>query len=162
MGELVIDFKNDGEVSALHMDGFDLGFLGDKKVFRQSDITFCPDTQKWNLVYLVNGDQPFMHTVLCGFPAYDIARKFEVNWLNDCRLQGINPISAEGVEVMNHLRQNETGWAALDRIQGGYPVGELVILAAGRGHPSPKPEGSANDVVKTILGCEHYKSVFPE
>jgi len=58
MSELVIDFKNDGSVESLHMDGFDLGFLGDKKVFRQTDIPFCSDTQKWNLVYLVGGDWP--------------------------------------------------------------------------------------------------------
>jgi hypothetical protein len=30
MEELVIDFKPDGHVTSLHMDAFDLGFLGKK------------------------------------------------------------------------------------------------------------------------------------
>lgn len=104
MSELVIDFKNTGEVSSLHMDAFDLGFLGDKKVFRQTDIVFDDETQLWNIIYLIEGATQFHDSALYGFNSYETARKFEVLWLNDCRLMGIPPASADGVEAMKTLR----------------------------------------------------------
>jgi len=71
--------------------------------------------------------------VISDFDTYEEARRFEVQWLNDCRLQGINPIEQEGLEVMKDLR---------------WPM------------QATKPEGPANDVVKSTFGCERYKSVF--
>lgn len=104
MSELVIDFKTTGEVAALHMDSFDLGFLGSKKVFRQTDILFDEETQLWNIVYLIEGSTRFYNTALDGFSSYEVARQYEVDWLNDCRLMGIPPTSADGVEAMKALR----------------------------------------------------------
>ena len=132
--ELVIDFKNDGAVEALHMDGFDLGFLGGKRVFRQTDIVFNEATQKWDLHYLNKGIPRFFNVNLEGFETYEVARDFEVRWLNDCRLIGIDPTSVEGIEVMIDLRQLS----------------------------EDKPVGPPNVLVKSTFGCEHYKSVFAE
>lgn len=132
MSELVIEIQETGKVEALHMDGFDLGFLGDKKVFRQTDIVFCEETQKWDLVYLVAGASGFYADELTGFVSYEVARRFEVSWINDCRLQGIDPVSDEGLAVMRDMRE--------------------------RAHD--KPEGPENVLVKSTFGCEHHKSVF--
>lgn len=128
--ELVIEFKNDGAVEALHMDAFDLAFLGTKKVFRQTDIVFDETTQLWNLVYLVYGSTRHYDDRLQGFSSYESARDKEVQWLNDCRLCGIDPVSEEGLEVMRELR-------AMD-----------------------KPEDAADAMVKGTFSCESHKSVF--
>jgi hypothetical protein len=103
--ELVIDFKNTGAVEALHMDGFDLGFLGDKTVYRQTDIVFDDEVQLWDLVYLQGGATRFYDAALQGFPSYEIARGYEVAWLNDCRLIGCDPVSDTGLAAMVELRE---------------------------------------------------------
>lgn len=102
--ELVIDFKPTGAVNALHMDDFDLGFLGDKKVRRQTDIVFHEASQKWDIIYIDSDGKKYYDSGLCGFESYDLARKFEVKWINDCRLLGLDPTSREGIEVLRDLR----------------------------------------------------------
>ena len=104
MSELVIEFSEAGAVKALHMDGFDLGFLGDKKVYRQTEIAFSGITQKWDLIYL-NESQSFCVDALTGFDSYESARTHEVRWLNDCRLLGIDPTSEQGIDVMRTIRE---------------------------------------------------------
>lgn len=103
MEELVIDFKPDGHVTALHMDAFDLGFLGKKETYRQTDIVFDSDMQLWNLEYL--GAGRYVAPELDGFASYEEARKIEVRWLNNCRLLGIRPDSDQGMRIMAGIRR---------------------------------------------------------
>jgi len=94
---LVISVTPDGAVESLHKDQFDLGFLGDKKVCRATEITFNDATQKWDIVLMSPTGVPqpahTMHTGQLGFSSYDQARKVEVSWLNRCRLASVNPLS---------------------------------------------------------------------
>ena len=48
--EIVIDCKNDGTVSGMHFDEFDLGFLGKKTVRRASEIIHNPETDLWDIL----------------------------------------------------------------------------------------------------------------
>ncbi len=103
MDELVIEIGCTGVTEALHTDNFDLGFLGDKKVRRQTDILFNESTQKWNIRYL-GEDIDVSNSYLSGFDTYDSARAFEVTWVNDCRLTGVAPESEEGMALAKELR----------------------------------------------------------
>lgn len=107
MSELVIDFKIDGTTKALHMDGFDLGFLGPKKITRQTEIVFREATQLWDIEYINDAGKKIHHEVLNYFPSYEAARGMEVAWVNDCRLMGIHPDSEEGWKWMSYLRAPE-------------------------------------------------------
>lgn len=106
MDDLVIDFKADGTVTALHMDAFDLGFLGPKDTRRQTDIVFDGETQLWNLVYIQGGREYFRNEQLNGFATYEEARKAEVRWLNNCRYLGIEPTNPAGVRIMAGIRKH--------------------------------------------------------
>lgn len=90
--ELVIDFSAAGEVKAMHMDGFDLGFLGQKHVERATEIKFDEASQTWEL--FVPGGLDGLWLIVengRGFSGYETARNFEVAWLNVCRHKGIEP-----------------------------------------------------------------------
>lgn len=98
MSELVLSFDSDGRVAGLHMDQFDLSFLGRKTVKRQTDILFDPDTQQWGIHYLDEGASTYIKEIgTC--PTYEEARKREVEWLNRCRLQGVPPTSEQGLSI---------------------------------------------------------------
>lgn len=101
---LVISIGADGACASLHNDNFDLGFLGDKKVYRQSDIRFNADTQKWDIVYLDEGKE-FRDAKLDGFDSYEDARQTEVSWLNKCREFNLDPTRLSGVSVAYMYRQ---------------------------------------------------------
>ncbi len=95
MTELVLDISTVGGVESMHMDAFDLSFLGRKKVVRQTDILHNPDTDKWDIHYLEGGTS-WTRSELHGFDTYEAARSFEVAWLNACRLSGASPSSDKG------------------------------------------------------------------
>lgn len=102
MEELVIDILKNGKVEALHMDEFDLGFLGDKKISRASEIKFNSETQRWDII-LPDRVVPESPDVT-GFSAYDEARLFEVLWLQGCRKAGVKPYVAEGWNIASNIR----------------------------------------------------------
>lgn len=105
--ELVINFTEGGSVTAMHSDTFDLGFLGTKRVYRQTDIVFDSESQAWNIEYFIDGspDNRFRHSTLDGFATYETARQAEVDWLNRCRLSSIVPESQEGTRIMQRVRR---------------------------------------------------------
>lgn len=105
MGELVIEFTPGGHVAAMHMDTFDLGFLGDKEIKRQTDIPFNPVSQTWSIYYILDNGTPVSFDPLRGFEGYDRTRKFEVMWLNECRLLGVCPVAEEGIDAAATLRE---------------------------------------------------------
>lgn len=109
MQGMVLTISGSGKVESIYSEEFNLGFLGDQRVFRQTDIVFDVDTQKWDIHYLnaqgvrVFGDAAPL--VLSGFQWYEEARKFEVDWLNACRAAGIVAGSAEGLALAKKMRQ---------------------------------------------------------
>lgn len=111
--ELVIEFAANGEVEAMHMDEFDLGFLGGKKVERATEIRFDEQSQTWGL-FLPGGSLGeslvpearqwlYVHHG-AGFSSYEVARQFEVAWLNICRAEGLNPHDQSAQHVLKILR----------------------------------------------------------
>ncbi len=114
--ELAIAFSPDGTVEAMHMDGFDLGFLGDKRITRATEIKFNEKDQSWGL-HLPVDEMPCWVPVLMGqgFATYERARQFEVHWLNVCRIKAIDPDSGTGEQVLQHIR------SAVEH-DGSYPM----------------------------------------
>lgn len=104
--EMVIDFSPAGPVEGMHFDDFDLSFLGKKKVTRASEIFHNGDTDKWDIT-LPEDDEPCCEAVT-GFSGYDVARKFEVKWLQECRKIEVQPFSKRGVAMAMGLRTEYT------------------------------------------------------
>lgn len=104
MKEFVIDVSSTGQMQGMHFDEFPLIQHGkDVKVERASEIFFNEDTHTWD-VLLPDQEKPF--TGASGFRGYDTARKFEVEWLQRCRKEDINPLSTEGHSVACSIRGN--------------------------------------------------------
>jgi hypothetical protein len=105
---IVITFSPDGVVEGMHRDEFPLGFLGEQAIKRASDICFNAATQQWDL-YLRDHRDNFVieHEAQQGFPGYDTARRVEVQWLNECRKEGLNPLGLGGIAVLSAIRQQE-------------------------------------------------------
>lgn len=108
--QLVVDFLPTGEVNSMHVDTFDLGFLGNKSVQRATEIKFDEDTQLWGLYLPLEGQLPgdtqaFYPVVEAqGFPTYEVAREAEVLWLNVCRSKGEEPSGAYGKGVIARIK----------------------------------------------------------
>lgn len=102
----VIEINAAGVVTALHNDDFPLDFLGPMEVHRQTDIRYC--NAVWNIHYITNptAKKPAYWTNRCvqGFPSYNTARNFEVRWLSQCRLEGVDPCSTRGQRIAKEQR----------------------------------------------------------
>ena len=103
--EIVIDFANNGTVESMHFDEFPLGFLGKATVERASEIFFNEDTQLWDIL-LPGQEAPCVNAA--GFAGYDVARRFEVEWLQECRKARVPPTTEFGMVLCHELR-NDTG-----------------------------------------------------
>jgi hypothetical protein len=99
--EIVIDCNPNGAVEAMHFDEFDLRFLGAKRVERASEIFHNKATDEWDIL-LPGQDAPYF--VAMGFKGYDVARRFEVHWLQECRKRGVEPDTEAGCQVAMELR----------------------------------------------------------
>ncbi len=116
--ELVLNFTPDGAVDAMHMDRFDLSFLGKKHVQRATEIKFDDESQLWGLhLPRAHSEGYFPVTTGQGFDSYETARDFEVAWLNVCRYTGAAP---EGVWA---------SWALQAMREVGRPVPVDEFLA---------------------------------
>ena len=96
--EIVIDINQVGGAQGMHFDKFSLGFLGRQKITRASEILFNEDTQLWD-IWIPGGHE----SCVTGFSGYDEARSFEVQWLQECRKQGVEPLSVEGDQIVQSL-----------------------------------------------------------
>lgn len=107
--ELVIDFSAEGTAQAMHMDGFDLGFLGAKSIQRATEIKFNERTQLWGLYLpdVANATNPVWARMPYGqgFPSYEVARQYEVVWINICRAKGLDYQTDQGCEVLRDIRK---------------------------------------------------------
>ena len=101
--------SDSGRVEAVYSDEFNLGFLGDQKVYRQTDIIFDAPSQTWDIHYLSeSGRKVFGEAaprMLSLFTTYEEARRFEVSWLNACRESGVQADTHEGLALAHKMRQ---------------------------------------------------------
>lgn len=104
---VVITFDSEGGAESLHIDKFDLGFLGKKHITRATDIRFDDETQDWTIYLLdAQGDNPVLAWKGCkGLPTYEVARAVEVAWLNLCRVNDSDPRTDEGHTYLNQARK---------------------------------------------------------
>lgn len=115
--EIVVTFKPSGVVTALHMDEFDLGFLGDKKIGRASTIEF--DESRQSFFVLIDGEST-PPEISRYFKGYDIARGFEVEWLQACMKAGsIHPHSSDGLAIAEVIRASKEVYSVHGRTAGG-------------------------------------------
>lgn len=106
MNSMVIDFTSDGTAQAQHRDGFPLGFLGKQEIERASEIVFNDETQQWDIHVRIPGGGFALHSAAMSFAGYDIARKVETRWLDECRSQDItDPISGPGIRALLAVRK---------------------------------------------------------
>ena len=98
----VISVTPSGALKGLHFDDFDLGQFGKKQVERASEIFWDDMNQTWN-VLLPDQSIPFLSA--SGFASYEIARDFEVAWLQECALQGIKAGSNRGEDIAGEVKQ---------------------------------------------------------
>lgn len=106
----VIEFKPDGTAQAMHNDAFSLAFLGKQEIIRASEIKFNSETQRWGIWLPCEGGRfmPASATPAHGFDTYDAARRCEVEWMNQCRLAGVEPDSGYGFEILEKVRTPRT------------------------------------------------------
>lgn len=115
--EIVVNISPTGLVSGLHFDEFDLGFLGDKKIGRASSINFDESDQSFYVLITGETNPP---EVARGFSGYDIARNFEVEWLQACmKAQNVRPHSAIGIELAALIRHDSPCYSVHGRKAGG-------------------------------------------
>jgi hypothetical protein len=104
----VIDFLPTGEVEAMHNDQFSLAFLGKQEIERATEIKFNPDSQTWGIylpaLWLTVPPPYYAVEHGQGFLTYEEARKVEVQWLNACRIDGVEPASDAGLRVLAFVR----------------------------------------------------------
>lgn len=101
MDEIVIDVSASGKTEAMHFDEFPLSFLGPMNVTRASEIFHNPETQLWDVIL---PDETQACAQARGFSGYDVARKFEVQWLQACRKENVHPTSPRGRSIATHVR----------------------------------------------------------
>jgi len=106
---MVIDITATGEAHAMHRDQFNLGFLGKQEITRASDIRFDDATQLWDC-YLYGGPVHDADAWYCapeakGFATYDLARKVEVEWLEQAALADVPPLSDKGITLLTHAKE---------------------------------------------------------
>ena len=98
---IVITVGTDGATQGLYDGKMNLKSLGNQQVDRATDIHHNNDTQMFD-VYLL----PDRELVLSArhFVEYEDARKFEVTWLNLCRLAETTPNSELGETLASIAR----------------------------------------------------------
>lgn len=101
--EFVIDFNNGGSAQGMHFDEFDLGFLGKKHIERASEIFHDETDDSWKII-LPGQDANNVAPACKGFTGYDVARRFEVDWLQACRKQGFDPLDNNGLSLASTIR----------------------------------------------------------
>jgi len=99
--EIVIAVDNAGAMSALHMDEFPLTAIGKVKLERASTIEFDEDRQTF---FVLPVGQEKAIRVASDFPGYEIAREFEIEWLQACTRAQCDPHGTVGISLAAHAR----------------------------------------------------------
>ena len=96
--EHVISISPAGTLKTMHSDEFPLMKFGDAVVERASEIIYNTD-KKWWQIDLYTDDGQYIEAPcewLTGFDSYDKGRDFEVQWMNECRKEGVVPWGERG------------------------------------------------------------------
>lgn len=83
------------------MDELPLTCFGRVELQRASTIEFDQDAQMFYV--LPTGEQSPVGEAK-GFDSYEAARVFEVDWLQNCRIAGVDPHSTNGRRIAAQLR----------------------------------------------------------
>ena len=106
--ELVITVAPTGHVSALNRDDIlDLGFLGDKHIERASIIDFDEADQSF---FIVPKGMDNPHPLFTRFSGYEVARNFEITYLQECMKQGVDPTTEDGFILASAIRQSDEAY----------------------------------------------------
>ncbi|MEE9569380.1 MAG: hypothetical protein V3W37_08345 [Candidatus Binatia bacterium] len=102
--EHVVSISPSGTLKSMHSDEFPLMQFGDAVVERASEIVYNTDF-KWWQIDLYTGDGQYIEAscaALKNFGSYEHGRKFEVEWMNECRKEGVVPWGdrAESIAMM--------------------------------------------------------------
>jgi hypothetical protein len=139
---MVISVGRDGTTQGLYMDSMTLKSVGRQDVQRATDISFNNATQLFDVYMLPECTRLVSSS---DFPEYELARKFEVTYLNTCRLAGVDKFSPEGLGLAyiarlhtDSLTLNEEDTlsahnlilAKLTAIRGDVPWANLLGLEA--------------------------------
>lgn len=114
--EIVITIPPSGKATALHMDEFPLTILGDIKLGRASTIEHDEADQSF-FVLPTGKTEPV--AIATGFSGYDIARDFEVKWLQACMVAQADPHSPEGQVLAVDIRNADPRFNVHGRGTGG-------------------------------------------
>lgn len=111
--EHVIDVSGAGTLKTMHSDEFPLMQFGDAIVERASEIVYESDKKWWQIdVYTSDGQYVIAACpALQGFDSYEHGREFEVQWMNECRKEGIVPWGDRAEEIATMMRPlYDKGW----------------------------------------------------
>lgn len=115
--ELVLTIAPTGAVAGLLMDDvLDTKFLGDQKIERASVIEFDQQDQSF---YVLPTGKPETVPQGRGFKGYEIAREFEVAWLQACTLADkCDPYSDQGLKIADAIRRSHSRFGVHGRGAG--------------------------------------------
>ena len=99
--ELVYTIGTSGKTEGLYDDSIDLSAIGKQTITRATSIDHNPDTQKFDVVLLPQGQ---LFEPCKGFDKYSHGNQFEVEWLNKCRLAQVLPQSKLGQVMAEEAR----------------------------------------------------------
>jgi len=104
--EHVISISPSGALKTMHSDDFPLMQFGDAVVERASEIVYESADQWWQIdLYTEDGQYVVAPcNALRGFDSYEHGRQFEVEWMNECRKEGVVPWGERAEEIATMLR----------------------------------------------------------
>ena len=104
--EHVIEISEAGTLKSMHSDEFPLMQFGDAVVERASEIVY-DQFKKWWQIDLYTDDGGYIEApipALRDFASYDGGRSFEVQWMNECRKEGVVPWGERAEAIATMLR----------------------------------------------------------
>lgn len=104
--EHVISISPAGTLETMHSDDFPLMQFGEAHVERASEIIYSSQ-DKWWQIDLYTGDGQYVEApcaALRDFASYEEGRCFEVQWMNECRKEGVVPWGERAEELATVLR----------------------------------------------------------
>jgi len=104
--EHVIEISEAGTLKTMHSDDFPLMQFGDAVVERASEIIYESDKKWWQIdIYTADGQYVIAPCLaLQDFDSYEHGREFEVQWMNECRKEGVVPWGQRAEAIATMLR----------------------------------------------------------
>lgn len=104
--EHVIEISEAGTLKSMHSDKFPLMQFGDAVVERASEIIYDTDNKWWQIDLYTEDGQYIVApcAALQGFDSYEHGREFEVQWMNECRKEGVVPWGGRAEAIASMMR----------------------------------------------------------